>query len=250
MAKIRIKDTVFSMQDGTVGTALVNEPTTPPPQGGTQMDIDAVVLTRFGTNAATQIPLGAHFTAASESGTPDHTITAKVETVTDITDNITFTPVLASALADNDPIVITGITLDFKVGEGNVTWTETVEYDTELERGDLETGTVSAGDDQAMTVTAAFTFQAYTTGTSETVSPVDAIKGVGGASEWVTAGADECEPYAVKLIALHTPTCGSKQTERYEFPEFRRTNLNPDFSAATISLTGVCKAVEPTVTRI
>ena len=239
------------MEDGTAGTAAVDEAVTPPPAGASEMDIDTVVMTRFGTPAATSVAVGARFTVAGETGLPIHTVTAKLEAVTDITDNITFTPVIAvGGVADDAVITFTGIRLDFKIGEGNVTWSETTEYDTELERGDLETGTVSTGDDQAMTVTTAFTWESYTTGTSEATSPVDAIKGVGGASEWVTAGADACEPYAIKLIALHTPTCGSKQTEQFVFPEFRKTAVNPDFQAASISITGVCKAVEPTVTRI
>jgi len=241
------------MRDGTAGTAAVNESVTPPPAGATSMDIDTVVLTRFGTPAATAVPVGVRFTIAGETGTPVHVVSAKVETVTDITDNITFSPAIATGgVVDGAVITFDSISLDFKIGEGNVTWTETTEYDTELERGDLETGTISAGDDQAMTVTTAFTFESYTTGTNESVSPVDALKGVGGASEWVTAGADECEPYAIKLFAIHSPTCptGTKQQELFEFPEFRRTAVNPDFDAGTISITGTCKVVEPIVTRI
>ncbi len=130
-----------------------------------------------------------------------------------------------------------------------MSWSENSEYEIELERGDLETGTITDGDDQAMTVNLAFVFESYTTGTSEDTSPVDAFKGVGGASEWVTAGADDCEPYAVDLVIVHTPSCGTKQAETFVFPDFRRQTINPDLSAATMSVTGICKAVEPTVTR-
>jgi hypothetical protein len=248
VAKIRLKNTKFFMEDGTTGTALVNEPITPAAMGATDFDIEAVDLPR--ALVTTKVPVGARFTVAGETGAPIHTVTARTPPGAGPTTNIVFTPALASGVADNAAITFQSQQLEFKVGEGNVSWTETTNYDIELERGDLETGTISDGDDEAMTVDAAFTWEYYRTGTGETVSPVDALKGVGGAAEWVTAGADECEPYAVKLVALHTPPCGSKDPEKYTFPEFRRTTVNPDFEAATISFSGICKAVEPIVERI
>jgi hypothetical protein len=102
-----------------------------------------------------------------------------------------------------------------------------------------------------MEVTLDMVYEFVTTGTGETITPVDALKRRGGAEEWVSSSSDACEPYAVDLEVLHEPSCGGGSTdvEITLFPDFRWDSLEFDLREATISATGRCNAVEPTVTR-
>jgi len=129
----------------------------------------------------------------------------------------------------------------------NLTYTEHNEYSYDLDRGDLDT--VREGNQVPMDVKLDAVFEHITQGTSEAVSPMDALKGIGGADEWVSASDDPCEPYCIDLIVKHTPPCGTAQLETVTFPDFRSESREINYKDATISVSGKCKATEPTVTR-
>jgi hypothetical protein len=78
---------------------------------------------------------------------------------------------------------------------------------------------------------------------------MDALKGVGGADEWVSSASDQCEPYAIDIEVEHIPDCGTAQKEITVFPDFRAETKEINFKDATISLTGKCNVIEPVVTR-
>ena len=137
--------------------------------------------------------------------------------------------------------------IEVKVGEGNLTWSEAKEYEYLLDRGDLDT--VKEGDEQPLELSLEFVYEYVLTGTGETITPVDAVKGSGGAAEWVSSSSDPCEPYAVDLIVLHCVPCGGDEDERIEFPDFRYESLEFDLGEATISVSGRCNASEPSITR-
>ena len=137
--------------------------------------------------------------------------------------------------------------IDVKVGNGNLTYTETKNYNYELDRGNLDT--VREGDEAPLEVSLEFVYEFVRTGTSEAITPVDAIKGIGGASEWVSSSADLCEPYCVDLVVFHDPPCGTAENETTTFPEFRRDSLEFDLSAATISCKGKCNVSEADIER-
>ena len=101
------------------------------------------------------------------------------------TTNIVFTPALGEGVyADGGVVTFFPQNLNIKIGEGNLTYTEHTEYEYLKDRGDLDT--VKEGDQVPMDVKLEATFEHITQGTSEPVSPMDAIKGVGGATEWVS----------------------------------------------------------------
>jgi hypothetical protein len=244
MARIELRDCNVLFQDGLSGTGAINQ-ATPPVQNDTDFDIDTIVLNTVDTE---KVPVGARFKVAGETTQVFHTVTACTPTDTSPTTNIEFTPALgAGTYTDNGMVTFYPQQLEIKVGDGNITYTEHNEYEYLKDRGDLDT--VREGDQVPMDVKLEATFEHITQGTSEPVSPMDALKGVGGADEWVNASADPCEPYCVDLVVLHTPPCGTAELERVTFPDFRSETREISYKNATISITGKCKAVEPIVVR-
>lgn len=246
MARIELRDCFIRFKDGLSGTCQINEPTTPPVATDTDFDIDTIVLN---TADPDLVSVGARFTVAGETAADTvHTVTARTPASTSPTTNIVFTPALgAGTYVDGGVVTFLPQQLEIKMGDGNLTYTEHTNYEYMLDRGDLDT--VREGDEVPMDVKLESTYEHITTGTSEDISPLDALKGIGAASEWVTSAADTCEPYAVDLEVEHVPPCGTAQKEITLFPDFRAETKEVNFKEATISLTGKCNVVEPIVTR-
>ena len=163
--------------------------------------------------------------------------------------SLTFTPAVYTADLPQDDDVSTFLPqqVAVKVGDGSLSYTEHTEYEYLKDRGVLDT--VRQKDDVPMDVKIDCVYESITTGTSEDISPMDALKGVGGAADWVSSATDQCEPYAVSLLVVHTPPCGSKQIETTLFPTFRSDSREINFKDATISVSGKSNCTEPTVTR-
>lgn len=241
MARIEMRDAIVRIKDGLAGTASVNEMT--PMAGASDLDINAAALN---TAVVAQVPVGARFTIAGETGLPVHTVTARTPS-SGTTTNIAFSPVTAAGVADDAVITFMPNQIEVKVGEGNLTYTESKEYTYDLDRGDLDT--VREGNEVPMELNLECVYEHITTGTGENVSVVDALKGKGGAAEWVSSSDDLCEPYCVDVEIEHEVPCGTSEDETTLFPEFRHDSLEVDLSAATIACTGRCNASEPVVTR-
>jgi len=242
MARIELRDCTILIQDGLSGSAAVNQMGLM--ANDVDFDVNTIVLNTLDTDL---IPVGARFTVAGETGLPIHTVTARTPSSTSPTTNIVFTPALASAVADDSVITFLPIRIEVKIGEGNLTYTENKEYEYLTDKGNLDT--VREGNEVPMDVVMDFVYEFVRTGTSEVVTPVDALKNIGGAAEWVSSSSDPCEPYSVDIIILHVPPCGTAQDETTTFPEFRHDTLEFDLSAATISSTGRCNATEPEIVR-
>lgn len=242
MARIELRDCTILIQDGLSGSAAVNQ------MGLMALDVDfdinTIVLNTLDTDL---IPVGARFTVAGETGLPIHTVTARTPSSVSPTTNIVFTPALASAVADDSVVTFLSQRIEVKIGEGNLTYTENKEYEYLTDRGNLDT--VREGNQVPMDVVMDFVYEFVRTGTAEVITPVDALKGIGGAAEWVSSSTDLCEPFCVDIIILHEPPCGTAQDETTTFPEFRHDSLEFDLSAATISATGRCNATEPEIVR-
>ena len=111
-----------------------------------------------------------------------------------VTTAITFSPALGAGNYSTDAaITFLPQQLEVKIGEGNITYTEHNEYDYLLDRDNLDT--VKEGKEVPMDVKWDSVYEHITTGTSENISPMDALKGIGAASEWISYAADPCEPY-------------------------------------------------------
>jgi hypothetical protein len=162
---------------------------------------------------------------------------------------LTFTPALdvGDLPANDDVITFLPQQLLIKIGDGNLTYTEANEYEYDLDRGVLDT--VRAGDEVPLDLSLDFVYEYILTGTSEEISPMDALKQIGGASGWVSSSADPCEPYAVDVEVIHTPLCTTQEIETTVFPDFRSESREPDFGEAGVSVSGRCNAVQPTITR-
>lgn len=246
MARIDLRNCTVYLKDGLSGTAAINEPSTPPVATDTSFAIDTIVLN---TTDPDLVPIGARFTIAGETtGTTVHTVTARTPTDTSPTTEITFTPALgAGTYADGGVLTFQSQQIEIKIGEGDLKYTEADQYKYDLDRGELDT--VRRGDDVPMDVTTNFTFDQVKSGTGETITPIEALKGTGAASEWVSSSADPCEPYAVDVVVTDVRPCGSAQSATYTFPDFRSEKRDYDIKNANIAVSGKCNVIEPIITR-
>lgn len=242
MARKELRHTDIKIKDGLSGAGELD--TTAPMAADTDMDVTNVVLN---TDVTDQIPIGAKFTVATETDTVEHTVTARTPT-SGTTTNVEFTPALgAGTYMSGDAVTFLPQELTIKVGDGTVSWTENKNFSYDLDRGDLDT--VRELDQQPLSVNFAFIFEYVTAGTGESITPVDALKRQGDASEWVNAAADPCEPYAVDIEIVDTPACGSADLETILFPDFRYESLEYNINDAQITVSGKCNAIAPTSTR-
>ena len=133
--------------------------------------------------------------------------------------------------------------INVKIGEGNLTYTEHRDYTYLLDRGLLDT--VREPKDVPMDVKLDAVYEHITSGTSEAVCPMDALKGYNSAGEWVSSSPDQCEPYCIDVLVEYDPPCAQVNRETSVFPMFRAETREINYNAATIVLTGKCMAKEP-----
>ena len=243
MARIDLRDCTIRLKDGLTGVCNIAEVT--PGVNDTDVDVNTVVL--VGPTATDLIPVGARFTVTGV----DTVFTVLTRTPADAgpTTNITFTPAWGSVNtpSQNDSITFQSQRLDITIGEGNLTYTEAKEYEYLKNRGVLDT--VREGEDQPVDVSLEFAYEFVTTGTGEEITPVDAVKQIGSASEWVSSSSDLCEPYAVDIEVDRSLSCGSTEDETTILVDFRYESLEYSLQDATISVSGKCNVTDATVTR-
>ena len=134
-----------------------------------------------------------------------------------------------------------------KIGEGDLTWTESREMIYDRDRDLLDT--VREGQEQPVSVDLNFTFEYVTTESGQAITPVDALNQDGEASEWVSSSSDLCEPYAVDLYVIHDVPCGTDQDQDFRFQDFRHESLDYSMQDATIAVSGQCNVSRVTTTR-
>ncbi len=244
MALIDLRDATIYLKDGLTGNCVVAESS--PANTDTNMDVNTVVL--VGPSITTLIPVGARFTYTSEAAVV-RTVTARLPN-DDVgpTTNITFTPVVGSSPPSQDDIItFEAQRVAVTIGEGNLSYTEAQNMDYTLDRGNLDT--VRQGDDVPVDVTMDFSYEFVTTGTGEIITPSDALKGVGEASEWVSSSSDLCEPYAVDIEIDRSLSCGSVESELTILADYRWESLEFSLRDATISSSGKCNITTATNER-
>ena len=244
MALIDLRDATIYLKDGLSGNCVVAEAT--PANTDGDMDVNTTVL--VGPDITTLIPVGARFTYTNDSSVV-RTVTARLpDDDVGPTTNITFTPVInANVPAQDDIITFQAQRVAVTIGEGNLSYTEAQNMDYTLDRGVLDT--VRQGDDVPVDVSMDFSYEFATTGTSETITPADALKGIGGASEWVSSASDLCEPYAVDVEIDRELSCGSVESETTMLSDYRWESLEFSLRDATISSSGKCNITAATNTR-
>jgi hypothetical protein len=241
MARIELRDCTIRLKDGLSGSAVINEAT--PDANGTDVDISTVVLN---TDVTTLVPVGARFTVANSAVV--HVVTARTPASAGPTTNIAFSPSWGVAPANGDVLTFLPQQIEIKIGEGNLTYTEAKDYQYLLDRGLLDT--VKEGDEQPLEISLEFVYEHVTTGTSEAITPVDALKRKGAAGEWVSSSSDQCEPYSVDIEVEHAAPCGTNQDETTIMPEFRYDSLDFNLQDATIAVAGKCNTTEAIVVRV
>ena len=139
----------------------------------------------------------------------------------------------------------TPLTMELKLGEGNLTISEKKNIDYILDRGTLDE--VREGDEVPLDVRFDATW-VYILGSAGVISPRDALLGVGSAAAWVSTDTDGCRPFAVDIIITHTPSpsgCGNVET--VTLADFRVEQIDFDLRGATLSFTGRCNVTAPTM---
>lgn len=138
--------------------------------------------------------------------------------------------------------------VEIKIGEGNMSWTERVEREYELDRGSLDT--VRNGDETPMEVNFDFKWEFIKAKDTDSLPTIEeALKQTGKASGWATTSSDACEPYSVDLEIENDPDCSPEEKETLTFADFRYEELGHDLQNASISCSGRCNAVKPTSVR-
>ena len=164
------------------------------------------------------------------------------------TTSITFAPALGpGTYTTTAALTFKPQQINIKIGEGNLTYTEHRDYTYLLDRGWLDT--VREPKDVPMDVKLDAVYEHITSDTGELVCPMDALKGVNSAAEWVSSSPDLCEPYCVDLLVEYDPPCAAVNRETNVFPMFRAETREVNYNAATIVLTGKCNVREPVTYR-
>jgi hypothetical protein len=245
MARIEMRDVTIYIQDGLAGTGNLSANGT---LNDVTLNVNTVVLN---TTVNDAVPIGARLYISGETANTVHTVTARSPDSVNTTNTVNITPILGAGTynSGNAEGAITFINqrIEIKVGEGNLTWTEAKEFEYLRERGDLDT--VKEGDEQPTEMSMEFVYEYIKTQSGQTITPVDALKQQGEASEWVSSSSDLCEPYAVDVLAKHCVPCGTDEDEDVLFTDFRYESLDFDTGDATISVGGRCNVSEATVTR-
>jgi len=244
MARIELRNTTIYIQDGLAGTCLINEPTTAPDDADTEVDVDTVALN---TDDPDLIPVGARFTVVSSTLT--YTVTGRTPASASPTTNIVFTPAwgTGNAPATDDTVTFLPQRLTVKIGDGDLTWTEARDFIYDLDRDLLDT--VRQGEEQPLEIDLNFVYDFVTTESGQTITPVDALKRIGEATEWVSSSSDLCEPYAVDIFVVNCQPCGTDEDEELLFSDFRYESLEYSIRDATIGVSGRCNVTDAQATR-
>ena len=246
MARVDLRNCLVYILDGLTGTAAVAQ-TAAPAAGDSTVTLGTVsVNTSDGS-----LPVGARLEVAGETTPIPHVVTAVTKGGT--TETPTYACTISPALGAGTYAVDAAITflsqqLEVKIGEGNITYTEKSDYTYLLDRDNLDT--VKEGKDVPLDIKWDSVYEFITTGTSEEITPMDALKGINGASEWITYSKDPCEPYAVAIEVQQVPPCSTAESESTLFPDFRSEQREVNFKDATISINGKCNVTQPIVTRL
>jgi hypothetical protein len=144
----------------------------------------------------------------------------------------------------------TGESLTFKIGEGNLQWTEHMAREYSKDRGILDT--VRNADQEPLDLSFEFTWEWLRSGiTTGYESPYDVLTHLGGTgtSDWTTSDdADPCAPPSIDIEVTHSVVCGTTtMQEVILFPSFRYEQLQCDAKAGSISVSGKCNVLKPTI---
>jgi len=139
--------------------------------------------------------------------------------------------------------------LEIKLGDGNITWSEKKARQYIKDRGKLDTVRNADEDPMDVTVDALWEFLTGSGASGALPTVEDAFKRRGPAAAWTSSSSDLCEPYAVDIEITYDPDCDVERREIYTLADFRYETADHDLKAGTLRFTGKCNVVEAGVAR-
>lgn len=235
MPVLDLKNATIFLKDGYSAEGKVNN------VAGYAADAVTMIVDTFTEDP----PIGATFTI--ESGTQRYLIGASSTKTL-----LNFTPGLVVAVLDNDDIHVHGRQMEVKLGDGNLTYSETRNMEYILNRGVIDE--VREGDEAPVDVALTAQWQFITGHSSDPGGGMptieDVLKNRGLASDWVSSDTeDPCRPYSVDIEIFYEPVCDTVQGESIMLRYFRYEKLDHDARAGTIATTGKCNVLEAEATR-
>lgn len=239
MPLIDLKNCTIRLRDGYSEAGAINN------GGGYMAGVTTILV-----DAITGIvPVSAIFTFAGLEKN-EYTVISTIETAGNTT-SITFTPALVATVADNAVLNIGGRSLNIKIGDGNLSYSESKTREFKLDRGLIDQ--VRNGDEVPVDVSTQLMYEEITAASTSDIPTVeDVLKRRGNASDWENASTqDPCRPFSVNLEILHNPAgCTEFEKELTVLREFLYEKLDHDLKAGTIAMTGKSNSTEAVVTRI
>lgn len=164
---------------------------------------------------------------------------------------VTFTPAIAAGSVPADDDVITWLPqrLTYKVPEDSG-FSHTINNSPII---DLSRGTLDGarkGPDVPMSVSWGFIYDFLRASSGDPITAHEALYRIGDAATWHNASPDSCEPYAVDLLIVDRPPCGSEEAEMIFYRQFYPESDEADIDSAEVSISGICVAVLPEVVRV
>lgn len=234
---IDLKNCIIVIEDGYTETGAVNL-MAGYMAGATSIVVDGITGI---------VPVGAKVQFAGH--TTEYYVVSTIET-SDNTTTLVLDQGLTTTLADNVVVTVGPNSLEIKLGDGTMTYSETKNREYKLNRGIIDK--VRNGDEAPLEMSTTFAWTYITAHSSEDIPTVeDALKRRGPAAAWVSTG-EGCDPYAVNIKVKNDPdACTGEDypVEIITFPEFRYEKLDHDAKAGTVNMSGKCNATEPTVER-
>lgn len=138
--------------------------------------------------------------------------------------------------------------IDVSVGDGNITYSEMKNREYLRDRGRLSD--VRNAQEEPVDVSIDLIYTNVKGQTTTLITPVDALKRIGGASAWVSTDADACRPYAIGIEIFYDPACSTEKIEKTLLVDFRYEKLDYDLKAGMIKCTGKCNTAEASVQRV
>lgn len=142
--------------------------------------------------------------------------------------------------------------IEIKIGEGNLTYTESRNMEYTLDRSLLDD--VREGDQVPVSVQfdAQWEYVSGSTATGAVPTVHDVLNREGNASTWVSSDSDICRPFALDLEVEYRPQCSGASNgdaETILIPDFRWENFEADLRNATFSIDGRANVTRATYTR-
>lgn len=132
--------------------------------------------------------------------------------------------------------------IEVRVGEGNLTYTEKRNIESDKDRGHL--ARIREGEEEPVELSFQFMWELLKSSGSEDPSVEEVLKGeatgwVSTASNPVTGALDTKAPFSVHIqIVWQIPNCS--KGEQYLFADFHYTELAGDLKNAVIDCRGIC----------